>query len=298
MAALLILATSLAALAMSAAAAPRGNGDSKKPPMGWTTWCTDPTGAGAAGGGTCGGLLLAAEAAAGKPKRPEICTDSEVRSVALAMKAEGMLDAGWDRINLDDCWSSQDRDAKGWLVPVPERFPHGMKDLVDFVHGLGFKMGLYLSGGRETCRGQIGSYGYYRQDAAAYDAWRVDYVKEDWCDAGGLDLRAEIQKRATALKAVADNRTFWYQCPCTKSMKFDCWDSKTGAPPAWIGELCDSWRFFNDHHDNWGSTSSIIEALAVRAPFNAPGQWNDAVSTTSTHLYIQAYNLARACEPG
>ena len=122
------------------------------------------------------------------------------------------------------------RPDNGWLLPVKERFPHGMKPLVDFVHGLGFKMGLYLSGGRETCRGQIGSclvqslwitslsvlvcvcvgvglcavlcvwlfvglslclsqylcvryprsrYGYYSQDTAAYDAWGVDYVKEE-----------------------------------------------------------------------------------------------------------------------
>ena len=40
--------------------------------MGWTTWCTD---------GTCG-------------PHPEICTDAEVRSVAVAMKQNGMLDAG------------------------------------------------------------------------------------------------------------------------------------------------------------------------------------------------------------
>ena len=47
----------------------------------------------------------------------------------MAMKGDGLLDAGWDRINLDDCWSSQGRDSQGWLVPVPERFPHGMKPL-------------------------------------------------------------------------------------------------------------------------------------------------------------------------
>jgi alpha-galactosidase len=128
----------------------------KRPPMGWTTWCTD---------GTCG-------------PRPEVCTDAEVRSVASAMKANGMLAAGWDRINLDDCWSSQDRDARGWLVPVPDRFPHGMKPLIDFLHGLGFKMGLYISGGRKTCRGQIGSYGFSMQDVGAFDAWGADYVKE------------------------------------------------------------------------------------------------------------------------
>ena len=70
-----------------------------------------------------------------------------------------------------------------------------MKPLVDFVHGLGFKLGLYLSGGRHTCRGQVGSYGFYDQDAAAYLAWGADYVKEDWCDADGLDLHTELSKR-------------------------------------------------------------------------------------------------------
>ena len=229
--------------------------NSLRPPMGWTTWCTD---------GTCG-------------PHPEVCTDTEVRSVALAMKEEGLLAAGWDRINLDDCWSSQDRDAKGWLVPVAERFPHGMKALADFLHALGFKLGLYLSGGRKTCRGQVGSYGYYTQDADAYTAWGIDYVKEDWCDAQGLNLRAELAKRRAALDR--SNRTFWYQCPCLTVGQpggSGCTNTTTGGPPLWLGEMCDSWRFYDDHHDVWSSTSDIIEqGLAVRARFNKPGQWHD-----------------------
>ena len=47
----------------------------------------------------------------------------------------------------------------------------------------------------KTCRGQIGSYGFDAQDAAAYLAWGADYVKEDWCDTDGLDLHTELRKR-------------------------------------------------------------------------------------------------------
>ena len=96
-----------------------------------------------------------------------------------------------------------------------------------------------------------------------------------WCDAAGLNLHQEIQKRATALQNTTDHRKFWYQCPCLKAWE-DCWNPSTGAPPEWIGKLCDSWRFFDDHHDNWKSTASIIQALAIRAPYNSPTKWNDA----------------------
>ena len=63
---------------------------SARPPMGWTTWCTD---------GVCAA-------------HPELCTDAEIRSVALAMEAQGLRDAGWNRLNLDD-WSAP-------LPPAPQ----------------------------------------------------------------------------------------------------------------------------------------------------------------------------------
>ena len=95
----------------------------------------------------------------------------------------------------------------------------------------------------------------------------------------------------------------------------DCWNATTGAPPEWIGAVCDSWRFFSDHHDNWKSTSNIVQALATRAPYNKPGQWNDAdylmtggqgcVNKTTTGLhcpgqtdteYISEFTLVSALE--
>ena len=50
-----------------------------------------------------------------------------------------MKDAGYQYVNIDDCWSieSAARDANGALQPDPTRFPNGIKPLADYVHGLG-----------------------------------------------------------------------------------------------------------------------------------------------------------------
>ena len=37
------------------------------------------------------------------------------------------------------------RDANGTLVPYAEFFPHGMVPVIDFVHSLGLKFGLYVN---------------------------------------------------------------------------------------------------------------------------------------------------------
>lgn len=47
--------------------------------------------------------------------------------------SEGYLDAGYDFISLDDCWSSLQRSADGQLQADPIRFPSGIKALADYV---------------------------------------------------------------------------------------------------------------------------------------------------------------------
>ena len=49
----------------------------------------------------------------------------------------GFTDYGYEYINIDDCWPAKERDpATGKLVPDPERFPSGIKALVDYVRHL------------------------------------------------------------------------------------------------------------------------------------------------------------------
>ena len=76
--------------------------------------------------------------------------DALIRESAEAVAKSGLKDAGYDYIVIDDCWSLKDRDADGRLVADPALFPHGMKDLADYIHSLGFKFGMYSCVGTKT----------------------------------------------------------------------------------------------------------------------------------------------------
>ena len=82
-----------------------------------------------------------------------------IRETADAMVINGMKDAGYQYINLDDCWHGE-RDAQGFIQPDPKRFPSGMKALADYVHSKGLKLGIYSDAGWKTCGGKPGSRGH------------------------------------------------------------------------------------------------------------------------------------------
>lgn len=47
--------------------------------------------------------------------------------------SEGYAAAGYEYINVDDCWLEKERNSYGQLVPDRTRFPRGMKSLADYV---------------------------------------------------------------------------------------------------------------------------------------------------------------------
>ncbi len=108
------------------------------PPMGWNTWNTFG----------------------------QNITEQLVLESADAMVEKGYKDAGYEYIVIDDCWSLKQRDENGRLVPDPEKFPHGMKYLADYIHSKGLKFGMYSCAGYHTCAGYPSSYGYEFIDAA------------------------------------------------------------------------------------------------------------------------------------
>ena len=66
-----------------------------------------------------------------------------IKETADAMASSGLKDAGYEYVVIDDCWSLRQRDPDGFLVPDPEKFPHGMKAVADYVHEKGLKFGMY-----------------------------------------------------------------------------------------------------------------------------------------------------------
>jgi len=108
-------------------------------------------------------------------------SDADVRSAAAAMVSSGLINHGWNYINIDDCWQGN-RNSQG-VIQGNQNFPD-MKALSDYVHGLGLKFGIYSVPGPVTCAGFEGSYQHEDQDVKRYAEWNVDYVKYDYCSYG------------------------------------------------------------------------------------------------------------------
>ena len=117
-------------------------------------------------------------------------TDQVVREIAAAMVKNGMRDAGYVYVNIDDTWEAG-RDAQG-NIQTNEKFPD-MKALAAYVHSQGLKLGIYSSPGPKTCAGYEGSFQHEEQDARTWAAWGIDYLKYDWCSAGRVYKPVSMQ---------------------------------------------------------------------------------------------------------
>jgi alpha-galactosidase len=215
----------------------RDNGLARTPPMGWNSW----------------------NKFAGR------VDDAAVRAMADAMATNGMKEAGYVYVNIDDTWEGE-RDAQG-NITTNKKFPD-MKALADYVHAKGLKLGIYSSPGPNTCAGYEGSYGHEQQDARTYAAWGIDYLKYDWCGARTLytdeEMPAVYQKMGEAL--LATGRAIVYSL-CQYG-RFDVW--KWGADVG--GNL---WRTTGDIRDTWESMTRIGFNQNDLAPYARPGHWND-----------------------
>eukprot|EP01084_Bolivina_argentea_P002904 5415_1 len=214
------------------------NGVGQRPVMGWNTWCSIE------GCGT------------------DICNQWEVVQIAQAMKSNGMYDAGYNRVNLDDCWDDSKRSSNNSLQPNPDRFPDGIKALADNLHKLDIKFGLYTSAGDKTCRGQPGSFGHYTQDANTFAAWGVDYVKIDWCGNNCTNPQQQHTQFSNALNATG--RPIWLEL-CR---------GYSHPPPPYVAQVANSWRMTGDHHDNWASTYKEISSFPAGLSTNISGEYN------------------------
>jgi len=194
-----------------------------------------------------------------------------IRDMADAMIDEGLLDAGYVYLNMDDCWHGQ-RDELGFIQADPEKFPNGIKALADYVHSKGLKFGIYSDAGRKTCGGRPGSYGHEYQDAIQYAKWTIDYLKYDWCETEGINQKAAYPLMRDALRSAGR--------PILLSM---CeWGGS--KPWEWAAEVGHSWRTTGDisaTFDGQGLRSwehSIMTILDQNAPlrkYAGPGHWND-----------------------
>jgi alpha-galactosidase len=222
------------------------------PPMGWNSW-------------NCWACAV---------------EDQKIREAARAMVNSGLVNHGWQYINIDDCWmvnldsndpivGGKTRDEQGMIL-TNKKFPD-MKDLTDYVHRLGLKVGTYISPGPWTCQHYEGSYKHEQLDAQRFAQWGFDYLKYDWCGYGSVvqnptleQMKEPYRLMRTCLDKV--DRDIVYSL-CQYGMG-DVW--KWGAE---VGGNC--WRTTGDITDTWGSMSGIGFSQDKCTPYASPGHWND-----------------------
>jgi alpha-galactosidase len=98
------------------------------------------------------------------------------------MVSTGLLAAGYNRLNVDDCWPLLNRTSNGTLQWDPVKFPHGLPWLAQYLKTRGFNFGIYSDAGNLTCGGYPGSLGYEKLDAKTFQEWGIDYLKLDGCN--------------------------------------------------------------------------------------------------------------------
>ncbi|CRK86297.1 CLUMA_CG000061, isoform A [Clunio marinus] len=234
------------------------NGLAFTPPMGWMTWerfrcITD-----------C-------------EKYPKECiSENLIMETADVMVSEGYLDAGYEYVNIDDCWSELERDENGKIVADKKRFPRGIKFLSDYVHSKGLKFGTYLDYGTKTCAGYPGSIDHLEIDAQSLADWGVDFIKMDGCNVDNSQMVEGYIKFGELMNKTG--RPIMYSC--SWPAYFEYYRKPPQVPDYEIlKKTCNLWRNWIDIEDSWESVKFISDYFAENqdrvAPHAGNGHWND-----------------------
>ena len=233
------------AFALMAKAADAKKGGVQRPLMGWSSWNT-----------------FAVD-----------ISESIICSVAEAMATNGLKAAGYTYVNIDDGFFGG-RDKDGKLLFHPTRFPNGLKPVVDRIHALGLKAGIYSDAGSDTCGSMwnndtlgkgVGLYGHDVEDCRLFfGELDFDFIKIDYC--GGQALKLDEQERYTAIRRAID-------VSGKKGVRMNI--CRWTYPGEWAAGVAESWRTTRDIRANWKSVKDIIDENIPLADYMSLGHYND-----------------------
>ena len=242
----LLQSLAVAALSLSAVA------QTAPPDMGWSSWNTY-------------GLQI---------------SDTLIMRQAEALVQTGLSRVGYRYVNIDDGYFGG-RDAQtGTLLIHPQRFPRGLRRVVDHIHSLRLKAGIYSDAGHNTCGhfwggdsigAGVGMLGHDEQDCLLFFRdLDFDFIKVDFCggrahdNSEGLDL--DPQQRYTAIRQAIRRAT-----PKDIHLNICRWD----YPGTWVDSVGNSWRTTYDIADNWENIAGIIQQNLYLSAYSRPGHYND-----------------------
>lgn len=204
----------------------------------------------------------------------------KVIASANAMVSKGLRDHGWTYINIDDSWQGI-RTGPDTALQPNAKFPD-MKGLVDHIHSLGLKAGIYSTpyissygmyvggssafpaGGerRETFLTnkptRKGTYFFEKNDARQWARWGFDFLKYDW----RIDVAA-TETMSNALKQSGRDIVF---------------SLSNNAPFEKVNDwarLSHMYRTGPDIKDSWTSLYTNVFSLDKWSPTTGRGHWAD-----------------------
>ena len=222
-----------------------------------------------------------------------VTQDLALRAARAIVKL-GLDQHGWTYVNMDDGWIGRQRNATNHAAQAdPQRFTD-IKGMVDEIHGMGLKAGLYSTPWTETYGGRlggssekpdgdwppvsvpgakhnamqlpfaIGKYRFSYVDAKQFADWGFDYLKLDW---GPVEV-PETKEMHQALRVTGRDIVLSLSNNHIKNLF-----PTIGEVSPWA----QSWRTTTDINDNWNRVAFDIGfAQDAWAPIARPGHFNDA----------------------
>jgi alpha-galactosidase len=198
------------------------------------------------------------------------------------MISKDLINHGWSYVNIDDTWQGV-RSGPDTTLQPNEKFPD-IKGMVDYIHSLGLKAGIYSTpyissyagyvggssefpGGGETHDSikknrqpfmHIGKYRFETNDARQMARWGFDFLKYDW----RIDVTS-TERMSEALR---------------KSGRDIVFSLSNNAPYEKAAEwkrLSNMYRTGPDIKDSWTSLFLTTFSLGKWGPYSGPGHWAD-----------------------
>ena len=207
-------------------------------------------------------------------------SDSLIMRQADAMVSQGLKEAGYTYINIDDGYFGGRDQQTGRLKIHLTRFPRGLKPVVDHIHSLGLKAGIYSDAGANTCGNWydkdsiaegVGLYGHDRQDCDMFfRELGFDFIKVDFCGGSASrnsqHLELSPQERYTAIRQAILNTG-------RNDVRLNVcrWD----YPGTWVSQVASSWRMSRDISPRWSVVKEIIRQNLYLSAYAGDGHYND-----------------------
>ncbi len=269
-------------------------GNAPLPPMGWNSWNAFHT----------------------------QINEAKLLGSAQAIVDFGLRDLGYRYINIDDGWWQKRRQPDGRMVVRTSIFPSArgtdpeqtsFRPLVDRLHALGLKAGIYSDIGRNACsqgypepdsllptgtvaEREVGLYEHLAQDLGLYfREWGFDYIKVDGCGLNAFSPEKPAVKagqfRAFPALVVSDsiNQTHVAQIRNlygqlrdelirvrpSGDFVFSICNWGTANVRAWGRDYGNLWRTSDDIEPRWTRMLYNFDSVVTRELYSGPGHWND-----------------------